>query len=645
MSYPSPNRCLLVLSGCWLIWLMTAMFVLPIHATPPQIMQAEPVAVDARGDVDTLRLPILPVDDWLPQQSSVVSAKATPVTDSFTDSQGRTILYRYALPDGANASTPQPVMIFFHGNNSGTQQRMLDVFFSGVQRDAHLRGLVAVMVASPTTRRDGTTRHWYKEDEQAVQEFITQRLPQHFSVDTDRLYFVGASQGTCFLNDFMRSYGENYGGGFHGGCGCYNGLTARWTPSQTFRNKMKVYVSTTKDDFLYNPSWEGYGYYKYTLGFDTRGNLESAGAHCSKFWSHIDIALDWFTGQTNLPEEPFRPHWTRISPDSDVRGLALKPDGTLVKSTHDDGSNTATIHTSKDRGASWQPKAQHSGAHRDVITDASHVYAIKNNQLHASANDGTTFAASTAPQNSSVYAARSGSDGTPYINTFAGQVFQAEDGGNRFTLLDNGALYFMNGDNIGGLASGDVLFTDSRSTSTQTKLLIGGKNRGGVANIPLPASNFASTMHSATWDGRTVYAFSSLSDGRNWVLNGQRSGNLGGQWQALTIPAETKSAFWQPPTASALAENTLILHGSWSSSWLSTDQGDTWQRLPGIASTSTGSVVSSGTHTYYRGGYHGGLFRLILKESDLTNDPVTSEPSNACATNSQALFCDGFESM
>lgn len=555
------------------------------------------------------------------------------------------MLYRYALPDGVTPSNPLPVMIFFHGNNTGTQQEMLDGFFYGVQSNAHQngRGLVAVMVTSPTTRQDGTTRHWFQEDERTVHEFITQRLPQHFGVDNDRIYFVGASQGTCFLNDFMRSYGENYGGGFHGGCGCFNRLSARWTPSETFRSKMKVYVSTTKEDFLYHTSWEGYGFYKYTLGFDTRGNLESTGAHCSKFWTHIDIALDWFTGRNNLPEEPFRPHWIRISADSDVRGLAVKPDGVLVKSTHDNGTNTATIQTSRDRGASWQQKAQHTGAHQDLVADSSGLYAIKSNQLHASTDDGGAFAASSASENSSMVAARAGSDGAVYVNTFGGQVFQVESGGDQLTSLDDGTLYFMNGDNVRGLATGDVLFTDSRSTSTRTALLLGGQTRSGVANIPLPASNFANTMHTATWDGRTVYAFGAVSDGRSWVLNGHRSGDLGGQWQSLTIPMETKSAFWQPPTASAIAENTLVLHGSWSSSWLSTDQGGTWQRLPGIASTSTGSVVSSGTDTYYRGGGHGGVFRLILKESDLINQPINPEPTTACTGNASAVFCDGFE--
>ena len=78
---------------------------------------------------------------------------ADPVTKSFTDSQGRTTLYRYSLKDEWNPRQPQGVLIFFHGNNVGTQQDMLNWL---PQEVAYLHDLVPVTVASPEAWPLGT---------------------------------------------------------------------------------------------------------------------------------------------------------------------------------------------------------------------------------------------------------------------------------------------------------------------------------------------------------------------------------------------------------------------------------------------------------------------------------------------------------
>ena len=71
---------------------------------------------------------------------------ADPVTSSFTDSQGRTTLYRYSLKDDWHSSQPRGVLIFLHGNNVGTQEDMVEWLPQDV---AYQHDLVPVAVASP----------------------------------------------------------------------------------------------------------------------------------------------------------------------------------------------------------------------------------------------------------------------------------------------------------------------------------------------------------------------------------------------------------------------------------------------------------------------------------------------------------------
>lgn len=140
---------------------------------------------------------------------------------------------------------PQPILIYFHGNNTASMERVLDSFFPSIANVAAEYGLMAVVAASPETRSppQEQIRQWYSEDSLLLHEFLEQGLPGHYAVDFKRIYFSGGSQGTCFLHDFMQLYGENYGGGFYGGCGCYNSPDPTWTPPENFRQDMKVFIN------------------------------------------------------------------------------------------------------------------------------------------------------------------------------------------------------------------------------------------------------------------------------------------------------------------------------------------------------------------------------------------------------------------
>ena len=233
------------------------------------------------------------------------NAAAQSVTESFTY-QGRMLLYRYTL-DNLPASGRQPgLLLYFHGHNTGSQEDLLYLSPSK-QSIADTSGLVYVKLASPALR-NGTlggsgTRHWHDEDIAVVHEFLQTELPSKFSFDSNRIVFWGASQGTCFLNDFVVKHGTSYGGGLYAQCGCFNlSRKTRWETPPDFKNRFKVLVQATTGDFLYGPSVNSYWFYKYWIGLDTFADLSEAGGHCSGRWTVGDEdAIKWILGTKSLP--------------------------------------------------------------------------------------------------------------------------------------------------------------------------------------------------------------------------------------------------------------------------------------------------------------------------------------------------------
>ena len=130
-----------------------------------------------------------------------LEAAAAPVTASFTDAQGRTLKYRYELPDNAdpNVALRHP-WFFFHGNNSGTQDDALRWFFPYTSSQAKQFDLVPVAVASPGTRQSttGVVRQWYPEDRSLIHELLQSHFEGRLQVDFDRVFLWGGSQGTWF---------------------------------------------------------------------------------------------------------------------------------------------------------------------------------------------------------------------------------------------------------------------------------------------------------------------------------------------------------------------------------------------------------------------------------------------------------------
>ena len=153
---------------------------------------------------------------------------APPVTLSFTDSQGLTVLNRYSLRDDWNPAEERGLAMCFHGQPTATPEELLD-WLDVVRPLAWERGLVPVVVASSkTVRHDPTlfaavpgfgTRYWYPEEARLVHELLRTGLGEARSVDYDRIFLWGDSLGPCFQTYFLEKYGGICRGGLYARCG------------------------------------------------------------------------------------------------------------------------------------------------------------------------------------------------------------------------------------------------------------------------------------------------------------------------------------------------------------------------------------------------------------------------------------------
>ena len=254
--------------------------------------------------------------------------------DSFSDSTGRRLLFRLWVRSDWDLSRPRGILLGLHGNSSGTAEELRQRKWSSTEESLDL-GLAVVVPASPYSipegltrgERDlvgpsvgsGGTRYWAASDARLIHELLQSGLNARLAIDYDKVIFSGASQGTCFLAEFVEYYGGSYGGGFDAWCGCFwldfdgDDLhetsaflppfllspwqpTFQWTPSATdaASDRFSVFVRATTGDFLHRDAVSMSRYYSEWLGLPTATDLDAPGGHCHypPATSESEI-LDW----------------------------------------------------------------------------------------------------------------------------------------------------------------------------------------------------------------------------------------------------------------------------------------------------------------------------------------------------------------
>ena len=262
-----------------------------------------------------------------------VFGAASPVLDAqahirrdgaFTDSTGRTVLYRYWTRSDWNMSEPRGVLMNFHGNSRGTADDLRRIEWPALLQALDL-GLAVAVVAAPASRGTRTpadlfgydmdssgTRVWRaKPDSRLIHELLQSGFNSELAVDHDRVIFMGGSQGTCFLARFLERYAAVYGGGFHAWCGCFWGEPHHfpprranpWTPAYQWTpvgashvsERLRVFVEATTDDFLHSDAVDMEKYYSELLDLDTRSDLEEPGGHCSRGATPWPVVWEWLS--------------------------------------------------------------------------------------------------------------------------------------------------------------------------------------------------------------------------------------------------------------------------------------------------------------------------------------------------------------
>jgi len=265
---------------------------------------------------------------------------------------GRSLAWRMVFAPGTDTSKSLPAYFHLHGNNSGTQQQMLDYFEYNALRQTNKRGGIGIVLASPEyCTGSTTTRCWYAEkDGPLLAAAIRSGFDGALRIDTNHVTLHGASQGTCFLDQFLQTQRVGWGGGAYLECGCHSADYAK-VPDDAWRPKFRVFVSSTTGDFLHPEGFQMADHFQYWSGLPVRSSLTNAGGHCETPQATDDSALDWLTGRLEIAQPAFVPHWERHGPFPKLHSLAVSPSGTQWVATTND--TTSRIWESRDGGRSW----------------------------------------------------------------------------------------------------------------------------------------------------------------------------------------------------------------------------------------------------------------------------------------------------
>ena len=512
-------------------------------------------------------------------QPGWTQAAYTSVTDSFTDSRGRTIEYRYWLEDDWGPQDGRGLYIFFHGNNEGTAEQMFDLFGPSIRPTAFDHDLVPVVVASPTIHSNGL-RDWLSTDAPLVHELLQGGFGGNLVPDLRRVIFEGGSGGTGFLHQFLRLYGEQYGGGFWARCGFFLHADPTWNPKKEFVDGFRVLVQATTEDFLYGGALKAYSYYKYTLGLETRGDLDAPGEHCATGDVLRFEGVAWLLHGTGLPEEADEPHVKRVSLLEYVVGIAVDADGVVWVVNQTPAQDAATLWRSVDRGLSWEVVSRVPTGFRYLeAVGSGSLFAIgpiersgrRTYWLFRSNDGGLSFEPVEGPHFD---------DGT-YVSSMWGPVASNDQGG----------LYVPVGlSNASAIYLFEPAAVPERSADRWTRLL-GAPTAQGV--VPDPVVDGRLTLRpinpwdphvfgrvgghdlrtvvrpsngisaSIAWDGLSMWALVHLRAGWGGAWPLYESMDEGATWfEVSRLPETTKMTYGKPwRSVSALDRGQLLIHG------------------------------------------------------------------------------------
>ena len=552
-----------------------------------------------------------------PDKEPPVTPRIGPFTESgsFTDSRGRSLRYGYALDEGWRSDVPRGVLIYFHGNATfASQDAALDRLLPATRAAAFPHGLVPVAVVSPETRVEGddsAVRQWLGAELLAatgrnrragdlplIHELLQSHLDGQASLDLDRVVFAGGSQGSCFVNAFLREYGEHYRGGADVFCGCSSpeSLDPLWRPTKEFKDAFRVVVRATTEDFLWHDAMRQYGYYKHTVGLETRGDLGAPGGHCRRGDISRDAAIRWLLDETILPERPPGPRFERMTTLHHLAGLAVDDDGTLWAAQRQPDRDDTKVWRSPDEGATWEAVSLVDMAAGDIDAVAGHLFLTPANpagrpasSLRWSTDGGLTFV--PVAEDGAFRAEAplvSDSDGRLFVvgltDSDGQDIFGSTDSGRTWSALDvpdDSRWWITNADDM--LASPLRIVASERVAAAWTSRHLLGDPESKDWRV---LRDTGQDLRTVAWDGITAYATAGPPSTGEGIFRPHftvlRSDDEGRSWNQVELPFEAVPRFshFAQPYVSVLPDGRPLVPGGMHNPVMRDDAGR-WRPVHG----------------------------------------------------------------
>ena len=483
----------------------------------------------------------------------------------FTDSRGRTLAYR--LAHDWDRETPRGVVVVVQsGTTTSLDDFVNEVDLRGRRWPYLSHDLAYAEVAPPTAREPfnwadlATNRHnvagvrgWINEDVDTLHELLQSHFDGSFSVDLDRVVFVGGSAGAEFLNRFVQIHGEHYGGGLVSQCAHHALYRPDWSPSAEFKAGFRVFVQSTLDDFLYGGALASISHYRYAVGIETKADIHGAGGHCAPGAIPRGDAVDWILTGEGLSADPAEPHFVRVSSLDGIAGIAADRDGSLWLARLEPDQSSTTVWRSVDRGRSLERMSEVPSNlvfDMDAAGDALVLTTYDGPRWRGSAarlgfyrstDRGRSFQPLEGPGTGSVpsgnsYPTTTDRDGRIYVAGNRGrraslELYRSDDLGDSWISL--GAPDNMRA--FGGLAP----LVGAEDDRRLVVLAHAEYDDAGRASSPeawvgmdrdwLPVANLPPRWGGLAWDGRALWTFGSSA--RVPSLNAlYRSSSLGRDW-------------------------------------------------------------------------------------------------------------------
>ncbi|MGK0270512.1 MAG: hypothetical protein ACI88H_001158 [Cocleimonas sp.] len=320
------------------------------------------------------------INSWQAQSPFPNIPVNVDTTSSYTTEAGYKVNFRYIARSDWDLERPRGVYVYLHGNNSVTSD-VLHSLSPEMQDYLLEQGYIITIIEAPWD--NGSERGW--EDPKGgadtgvdmLNSLLSSDFGDSFFVDNSDILIEGGSAGTCLANRFIQKYYGNFKGGVYANCGCTALPDDSRIAPLVNRDSWRFYVENNKGDFLFETGRSLYGYFKYTLQFETEGNFNKEGGHCSTNTSGRLEALDWLISGDEATETEFEPHFSFVTDFENMNAIAIDEKLNIWVAEQSD-EFTLKIYKGDNLGRSWSLMktlkligSQHTG---DMVYFKGHLY-------------------------------------------------------------------------------------------------------------------------------------------------------------------------------------------------------------------------------------------------------------------------------